>query len=278
MAKTTHGLAAAIAEIAATGQLGLLDALRGDVRPEQLLVREAGIGSRLARRVEEALGIVTLAELQVAAVDGRLGNVPGFGARRVQSVRRELAVRLGARARGRLVPPSRLRVPVDEMLDVDRQYRALVSGSRALASPAESAADAGPPPILHTSRGERHYTALFARTALAQALGKTTDWVVVYVEDRRGRRQAMIVTETIGPHAGHRVVRGREHESRERSRTGAGDNPGAQVVAPCEWGASRCLRRRRDALDAARRRSDRGPRSRGLRGPRRSPAPSPGAA
>jgi hypothetical protein len=267
-AKTSCGLAAAIAEIAATGGLGLLDALRGDVRPEQLLVREAGIGSRLARRVEEALGIVTLAELRVAAIDGRLASVPGFGPRRVRTVHRALGRRVGGgRGCGGRRSAPLLRVPVDELLDVDRQYRALMSRVEAGTEGRSGV------PILHAARGARQYTALFARTALARALDKTGDWVLIYVEAHRGRRQAMVVTETVGPQMGHRVVRGREHESRQHPERST-----LETALPCEWRGSRSLRRRRDAPGGARTRADRAPRSRGPRGPRRSPASSPGGA
>jgi hypothetical protein len=240
MTKTSPGLAAAIAEIVATGHLGLLDGLRGALHPERLLVREAGIGNRLARRVEETLGIVTLAELQVAAADGRLASVPGFAARRVQTVDRELATRLGARAPGRSTRASVFRVPLEELLDVDRQYRAgAVEGRLPRIAPPEDRTGGFPwPPILHTARGERQYTALFAGTALAHVLEKTNDWVVVYAEDPRGRRQAMVVTETVGPHAGERVVRGREHECRKRLGTKRAERQPS--------GAEVALRRRRD--------------------------------
>jgi len=33
-------------------------------------------------------------------------------------------------------------------------------------------------PVLHTTRGRRHYTALFSNTALAHRLARTDDWVV----------------------------------------------------------------------------------------------------
>lgn len=282
MTKTSYGLTAAIAEIAATGQLALLDGLRGTIHPESLLVGEAGIGGRLARRVEETLGIVTHAELQVAAGDGRLGKVPGFGARRVRAVHRALTVRFGVRVRGRLTPASLFRVPLDEVLDVDRQYRACAVRGRlpCVVPPDGVARGFAWPPILHTARGERFYTALFAVTALAHALGKTNDWVVVYAENPHGRRQAMVVTETVGPHAGHRVVRGREHESRERlvARSFEPRPPEAEAADPREWRGSKSLRRRRDAPGVVGKRSDRAPRSRVPRGPRRSPAPSPGVA
>jgi len=67
-------------------------------------------------------------------------------------------------------------------------------------------------PILHTQRGDRHYTALFSNTARAHRLGQTRDWVVIFQDDGGDERQATVVTETTGPLAGRRVVRGRERE------------------------------------------------------------------
>jgi hypothetical protein len=39
--------------------------------------------------------------------------------------------------------------------------------------------------------------------------------VVIYLDDGRSERQATVVTETHGPFAGRRVVRGRERECAE---------------------------------------------------------------
>ena len=72
-------------------------------------------------------------------------------------------------------------------------------------------------PILHTTRGRRHYTALFSNTARAHQLARTDDWVVIYWDDGRGERQATVVTATGGPLKGRRIVRGREAEC-ERAR------------------------------------------------------------
>jgi len=73
-------------------------------------------------------------------------------------------------------------------------------------------------PVLHTGRGRWHFTALFSNTARAHELGKTHDWVVLYSYDGHHREtQSTVVTETRGPLAGHRVVRGRETECRARA-------------------------------------------------------------
>jgi DNA polymerase (family 10) len=74
-------------------------------------------------------------------------------------------------------------------------------------------------PVLHTERGSEgekwRFTALFSNTARAHDLGKTHDWVVIYVyDDHHREEQHTVVTETRGPLAGRRVVRGREAECR----------------------------------------------------------------
>ena len=70
-------------------------------------------------------------------------------------------------------------------------------------------------PILHTQRGEWHFTALYSNTARAHELGRTRDWVVIYFyDDHHVEGQHTVVTETRGALAGRRVVRGREAECR----------------------------------------------------------------
>ena len=47
------------------------------------------------------------------------------------------------------------------------------------------------------------------------AVGRTGDWVVLYVDGTGPERQYTVVTETRGPLSGERVVRGRESACRE---------------------------------------------------------------
>jgi hypothetical protein len=54
---------------------------------------------------------------------------------------------------------------------------------------------------------------MFSNTATAHRLDRTADWVVVYYERDGDEGQCTVVTETRGPLAGRRVVRGRESES-----------------------------------------------------------------
>lgn len=208
-----ESLARVIAEVLETGRLGLLERLRGHAAPETLFATVPGIGSRLAARIHDELGIETLEELETAAHDGRLAAMRGFGSRRVLAVAESLAGRLGRRARRASYrggdPP-----PVGELLDVDREYRQKSNaGELRRITPRRFNPEAKAwLPILHTSRGDHNYTALYSNTALAHELGKTRDWVVLYRDDGTGERQATVVTETRGALRGQRVVRGREAE------------------------------------------------------------------
>jgi DNA polymerase (family 10) len=53
-----------------------------------------GISEKLARRILEDLEIRTLEQLELAAHDGRLKRVKGFGPQRVRAVKEVLAGRL----------------------------------------------------------------------------------------------------------------------------------------------------------------------------------------
>jgi putative hydrolase len=57
---------------------------------------------------------------------------------------------------------------------------------------------------------------MYSNTARAHQLQRTRDWVVVYCyDDHHQEDQYTVVTETRGPLAGQRMVRGREIECRE---------------------------------------------------------------
>lgn len=209
-------LARTIEELVHTDHLPLLEHLRGRTRPRDVLTTVPGIGPGLARRITEELGIESLAELEAAAHDGRLARVPGFGERRLLGVRESLAGRLRRVPR---FPPAPRREPseeppVAELLDVDREYR---SKARRRKLPRIAPRRFNPTleawlPVLHTQRGERHYTAFFSNTARAHELGMTHDWLVIYRDDHGGDGQWTVVTARFGPLRGKRVVRGREEE------------------------------------------------------------------
>jgi putative hydrolase len=111
---------------------------------------------------------------------------------------------------------------VATLLDVDREYRAKATAGtlRTIAPRRFNPEGKAWLPILHTRRDPWHFTALYSNTARAHELGRTRDWVVVYFYDDDHREgQHTIVTETQGPLAGERVVRGREAECRELCAT-----------------------------------------------------------
>lgn len=207
-------LARAIVEIVETGDLGQLHRLRGQVEPDVLLTTVPGLDVLLARRIHEQLGVETLEELEVAAHDGRLRSVRGMGPRRIRTVADHLAVRLARRRRAVPTPTAELVPPVAELLDVDREYRekAAAGTLRTIAPRRFNPGSEAWLPVLHTERDARHYTALFSNTGRAHELGTTRDWVVLYLADDGGERQATVVTEARGPLRGRRVVRGRERE------------------------------------------------------------------
>src|SRR5689334_15126706 len=97
-----RSLARTIETLARTGELHLLDRLRGESDPVGLLADVPGVGPELAKRIYEQLHIATLEELEIAAHDGRLATVPGVGPKRLRGIRDALAGRLSRRRR----PPA----------------------------------------------------------------------------------------------------------------------------------------------------------------------------
>jgi DNA polymerase (family X) len=73
-------------------------------------------------------------------------------------------------------------------------------------------------PVLHTVRGQRHYTALFSNTPHDHRLQKTRDWVVLFHDGDQGEQRSTIITSEFGPLQGRRIVRGREAECEEQYR------------------------------------------------------------
>jgi hypothetical protein len=209
------GLAAAIDEIARTGRLSQLDRLRGEASPEALFQALPGVGSQLAADIHDTLHVDTLEALETAAHDGSLLTVPGIGERRAAAIRAGLASMLGRgqarrRRQGR-EPPVRL------VLAIDSEYRKQAAAGELPKIAPKRFNPEGKAwlPVLHAEREGWHFTALFSNTARAHDLGKTDDWVVIYFyDDDQQEGQCTIVTETHGPIAGERVVRGRESECR----------------------------------------------------------------
>lgn len=158
--------------------------------------------------------------LEAAAHDGRLEGITGLGAKRLAGIRDSLGHRLGrirrppAPAPSPGHPPEAADPPVSELLDVDAEYRREAAARRLKTIAPRRFNPAGEAwlPVLHTTRGHRHYTALFSNTARAHALNKTGDWVVLYYDGPEGERQCTVITAEFGRLKGRRIVRGREAE------------------------------------------------------------------
>ena len=217
------GLGAAIREIGQTGRLRLLDRLEGEAAHGDLFTTVPGIGAELAHRIHDTLGIETLEDLESAAHDGRLEHVPGFGARRVQSVSAYLDAALSRSTRRRAAArqPDQLRFgfaepaaepPVALLLGLDETYRRLAEADRLPRIAPRRLNPEGHAwlPVWHTERAGWSFSVLYSNTARAHELGKTRDWVVIFFERGGREEQCTVVTEHQGALAGRRVIRGRE--------------------------------------------------------------------
>jgi hypothetical protein len=212
-----RGISGAIAEMLLTGTWSQLARLRGDAQPEQLFRAVPGIGPALARAIHETLQVDTLEALEAAAHDGRLLTVPGVGARRAAAIRAALSSMLGRRIARAARPASAAAPPVATILEIDREYREKAAAGKLPTIAPKRFNPKGEAwlPVLHARRGGWHFTALYSNTATAHRLGRTRDWVVIYFYDgEHAEGQHTVVTETRGPLAGRRVVRGREAECR----------------------------------------------------------------
>ncbi|MCA9123880.1 MAG: DNA polymerase III [Planctomycetaceae bacterium] len=209
-----NSIAGTLAHLLRTGRFPLLERLRGGDASERLFATVADIGPKLAQRIHEQLGIETLWELESAANDGRLAQVPGIGRKRLRAVRESLAGRFHRSSAGKAKSASTPDVDasIGELLDVDREYRELAkSGQLPRIAPRHfNPTGAAWLPVLHTERGPRHYTALYSNTARAHELGATHDWVVIYRDDDGSHGQWTVITSSFGKLQGKRIVRGRE--------------------------------------------------------------------
>ena len=222
-------LSASIDEIAHTGRLRMLERLEGTLSSVELFKTVPGIGEELAERIHRELDIDTLEALEVAAHDGRLDAVAGFGPRRLEAIRDILATMLSRSSRGRArrfedLQRAGARVSAPEqaearpdvrlLLDVDREYREQVERDELprIAPQRHNPEGTAWLPILHSYQDDWHFTALFSNTDRAHELGRVRDWVVIYFERDGHEGQCTVVTEYRGPLTGKRVVRGREDE------------------------------------------------------------------
>lgn len=218
-----RGIASALVEMVRSGRWTQLERLRGSSDPVQLFTAVPGLGHRLAERIHEELHLDTLEGLELAAHDGRLETVPGIGPRRAAAIRASLQTMLSRGRPRRTVTtggaPERAHGPsVDMLLDVDREYREKALGGTLPTIAPRRFNPSGEAwlPVLHADRNGWHFTALHSNTAQAHQLNRTRDWVVLYFyDDQHVEGQHTVVTETHGPLAGRRVVRGREAECRK---------------------------------------------------------------
>ena len=172
-----EGIAGVIYEYVTTGRSGVLDRLRGEVSPREVIRQVPGIGPELADRVVKELDVDSLEALEQAAHDGRLEQVEGFGPKRARSVRLALAGMLSGAARRHA-----RRVAADEaaseapdvgtLLDVDREYlrKSEANELKKIAPKRFNPEKEAWLPILNTERGDWSFTALFSNTKQALSL------------------------------------------------------------------------------------------------------------
>ncbi len=208
-----------IFEYVRTGRSGLLERLQGEVTPESLFTQIPGIGPELAREISTQLDVHTFQELEQAAHDGRLAAVEGFGPKRVEMVRVYLAGLLSRAAQRRTqeLEAPEVQPAVELLLALDEAYRRQAEAGEL---PTITPQRFNPEkkawlPVLEGHAGGWQFSIMYSNTARAHELDKTRDWVVIYYRRDGQEDQVTVVTETGGPLAGKRVVRGREAECRE---------------------------------------------------------------
>ena len=208
-----ESIARAIQALVLTGRLPMLERLRGETDPVNLLASVPGIGKKMADRLHHDLSLDTLEDLELAAYDGRLRQFKGIGEKRLTGITSSLAERLG-RVRTKSENPPLDTPSIEELLDVDREYREKAAANQLHKFAPRRFNPTGDAwlPILHTERGDRHYTALFSNTARAHQKGKNHDWVVLFFDDGTRDRQCTVITGEWGILEGHRIVSGRESE------------------------------------------------------------------
>lgn len=201
-------LAGTLEQLLLTGHITHLEGL--GARPEDLFGSVAGIGPELARRIHDTLHIETLEDLERAAYDGRLAEVPGVGPKRMRGIREALAGRFHKAVGG----PMPELPPVEDILTVDEMYRdrAKAGQLKMIAPRRFNPRGEAWLPVMASRLGGRNYRVMFSNTAAAHQAGKEHDWVVVYFEKDGGKGQCTVVTENRGAMHGLRVIRGREAE------------------------------------------------------------------
>jgi len=102
-------LAKRITELVTTGRTERLEGLEREMPGSVIgLMDLGGIGPKRARELFETLGVTTLTELERAIDDGRLVDVPGFGEKTADRLRRAIRERQSRPERIRLADADRL--------------------------------------------------------------------------------------------------------------------------------------------------------------------------
>lgn len=124
-------LAGKIAEIVETGTCALREQLRGELPPAiHELLTVPGVGPKRVMKLYQALGVQTLEQLYKAACDGRIREVPGFGAQVEERIRAALQARQSKKARALLPLADQLAVFLLAHLRApDPAAQVLVAGS-----------------------------------------------------------------------------------------------------------------------------------------------------
>jgi hypothetical protein len=218
-------ISSVILEFIHNGRVSFLERLEGQVSPEDLFTTVPGIGEVLASKIHHELKIDTLEELELAANDGRLQDLGGFGERRVRGIRNTLAAMLSRSGRRRARRGLRWlemhdkEIEVNQpsvglILKIDDQYRDKAArGELKTITPRRFNPEKKAwLPVLHSDEDGWLFTAMYSNSARAHELGKTKDWVIIYYERDGDENQCTVVTERSGILNGWRVIRGRESE------------------------------------------------------------------
>ena len=120
-----QALARVIDQVVTTGRFPMLERLHGASSGVAQLASIPGIGATLAQRLRDEHGLGTLEQLEIAAHDGTLAAIAGFGEKRIAGIQDVLATRLGRRSRrealNRAAAERHAEPSVEEILDIDRE-------------------------------------------------------------------------------------------------------------------------------------------------------------
>lgn len=217
-------IGSAVEEFIQTGKIDVLERLEEKLKPEELFTLVPGIGKILAKKLYQELKVSTLEALEIAAHDGRLEKMEGFGLRRTRAIQQHLNVMLGRSSRLRSEKYQKRKnanldidfedPKIETLLAVDAIYRAKAKDGklRMIAPRRFNPEGKAWLPVLRCLYEGWMFTLMFSNTAQAHKWNRTQDWVVIFFEKQGEQRQYTVVTEWRGELAGKRVIRGLEQE------------------------------------------------------------------